>query len=137
MKRPQDWPTRLALFIEEKRHQTFNWKENNCAFFASDWIAILTGEDPASEYRSKVDSPLSAARALGDVTVEQVAERVCAEHGWPEVSPKLARRGDVVLRDTEHRPAMGVCEGERAVFAAPDGLAFLPAAQCRRAWRIA
>jgi hypothetical protein len=137
MNRPQDWPMRLHLFLVEKRAQPFDWKTNNCAFFACDWIAILTGKDPAAAYRPQVDSALSAARAMGGLTVEQIAERVCAENGWPEVPMKLARRGDVALIDTDAGDlALGVCEVGRVAFASPHGVHFLPTKRCRRAWRI-
>jgi hypothetical protein len=127
---------RLHLFIEEKRRTPFNWKDNNCAFFACDWLAILTGKDPAADYRAKVDSALSAARALGETTVEQIAEQVCAENEWAEVPPSLARRGDIMLMDAQNGPALGVCEGGRAVFASPDGVALVKTSACRRAWRV-
>jgi hypothetical protein len=136
MSRPQDWPMRLHLFLVEKRAQPFDWRTNNCAFFACDWIAILTGKDPAAAYRPQVDSALSAARAMAGLTVEQIAEKVCAESGWPEVSVKLARRGDVLLRDTDAGPALGVCEGAHVSFASKDGIILQPVKICRRAWRI-
>lgn len=135
--RTDDWPERLALFFLEKQAQPFDWQNNNCCFFACDWLAILTGEDPAAEYRARATDALGAARVLSEEGgVEAIAELVCAEKGWPEIGIKLAGRGDVVLLDTPDGPALGVCDGLNSGFAGPAGLTFKRTLGCRRAWRI-
>lgn len=137
MTRRSNWPAALALFIEEKREQPFDWAANNCAFFACDWLAILTGVDPAATFRGEVDSALSAQRVIAAAGgLERIAEDACARWGWPEAAVPLARRGDVVVFDTDHGPALGVCLGAVSAFAGPTGVQFQPTAKCRRAWRI-
>jgi len=135
--RTNNWPAKLDLFIAEKRHQPFDWRTNNCAFFACDWIAILTEKDHAKGYRSKVTSELTAARRLKEAGgAEAIAEKVCEQNGWQEVTPAFARRGDVVSLDTETGVALGVCAGGVAVFAGRLGVEFRPVTECRKAWRI-
>ena len=135
--RRDNWPARLALFVEEKRAQPFDWAENNCAFFACDWVAILTGVDPARPWRPEVDSALTAARVLGSLGgIEAIATKTFAEHGWPEAPVAMARRGDLVAMDADGGPALGVCLGAQSVFASPTGLDFRPTLTARRAWRI-
>lgn len=137
MARKSNWPAALSLFLAEKQAQPFDWTTNNCAFFASDWIAILTGIDPAAEYRADVDSALSAARMLATHDgIEAITEKECTARGWSEVGPRLAQRGDICIVDTGDGPAVGVCTGERAAFAGPTGITVAPMAACRRAWRI-
>lgn len=137
-RRRSNWPALLAEFIAERSARPFDWSRNNCAFFACDWIARLTGVDPAASFRDAVDSALSAQRALVAAGgLERIADEACARWRWPASSVALARRGDVVAFDTEHGPALGVCLGARAAFAGPQGVEFQPVAQCRRAWRIA
>lgn len=137
MPRKSNWPAALTLFLNEKQQQPFDWKENNCSFFASDWVAILTGIDPAANYRASVDSALSAARVLAEAGgIESITEQECAANNWPEVSPRLAQRGDVCLVDSEAGPALGVVAGSSAAFAGPRGVEFVPVSACRRAWRI-
>jgi len=134
MKRKSNWPEALALFLDEKHPQPFDWETNNCAFFACDWIAILTGEDVAAPYRSKVTSALSAARVLREAGgIECIAECACMERGWNEVSPKLAQRGDLVSAMTDNGLALGVCIGAKAIFA---GNVTVKMGDCARAWRI-
>lgn len=137
MRRCNNWPGKLALFIEEKRHQPFDWATNNCCFFACDWLAMLTGIDPAASFRGQVDNALSAQRIMARAGgVECVAEEASSRWRWAETTVKLARRGDVVVFDTENGPALGVCLGALAAFAGPNGVEFKPMAACRRAWRI-
>lgn len=135
--RPENWPERLHLFFAEKGPQPFDWRMNNCCFFACDWLAILTGDDPAAPYRARVCDALSAARAFSaEGGVEAIAERICAERGWPECPVALARRGDVVLVEGDGGAALGVCAGELSAFAGPKGITWCATLSCRRAWRI-
>jgi len=137
-KRCSNWPTKLDLFMHEKRDQPFDWAGNNCCFFACDWIAILIGHDPAAELRAMVDSALSAARVLKDNGgVEGIAERICSENKWEGAANiNLARRGDVVLWDSAEGPALGVCAGELSWFAGSAGVVQVATKDCRRAWRV-
>lgn len=138
MRRKSNWPALLSLFLAEKRAQPFDWTLNNCAFFACDWLAILTGVDPAANYRGEISSALSAGRVLAAAGgLERIAEEACARWDWPEVPVARARRGDAMLIDTTHGPALGVCIGGRTAFAGSGGVVYHPALKCRRAWRIA
>lgn len=136
--RIDNWPAALALFIEEKRAQPFDWRQNNCAFFACDWLAILVRVDPAKPYRRRCTSAVSAARLLraGSGLVALASEDF-ARRGWPEVPPARARRGDVATTTTPQGEALGVVIGAQVAHAGPNGLVFTPLANCRRAWRIA
>lgn len=149
LRRCSNWPAMLDLFIEEKRHQPFDWRHNNCAFFASDWIVILTGgEDPARAFRRGVTSPLTAARRLRAAGgLEQLAADYCAAHGWPECPVGQAQRGDwaMVMVDAAGivggqgacaAYALGVVLGRVVAHAGPQGVVFVPKALARRAWRI-
>jgi hypothetical protein len=137
MRRCNNWPAKLALFIEEKRAQPFDWAANNCCFFACDWLAILTGTDPAAKLRKKVKSAAGAAKlvkARGGVVA--LAAEVCGARGWLECTPRLARRGDLVMVQTEHGPAMGVCNGAQSVFAGPSGIEQRETLLALKAWRV-
>lgn len=137
MSRCEDWPEKLELFIEEKRHQPFDWRANNCCFFACDWLAILTGKDPAHGLRERVTSDLSAARVLKQRGgVEGIAEAECKRRKWPDVPVPYAMRGDLMLIDTPQGPALGVCLGADVAFAGLGGVSFVTLAGCRRAWRV-
>lgn len=135
--RTNNWPAKLDLFIEEKRSQPFCYRTNNCAFFACDWIAILTGVDPAAKYRKRCTSALAAARLMkSGKGLVAMAKADFAKRGWLPVKPAYARRGDVATTMTEQGEALGVVVGTHIAHAGPDGLAFAPLSLCRRAWRI-
>jgi len=136
--RCDNWPLKLDLFIEEKRRQPFNWRTNNCAFFAADWLAIMLGVDLAARFRERVTSPRSALAAIDSHgEVDAIAAQELEHVGATEVALALARRGDIVTTDTRHGPAMGVWLGHCAAFAGPEGVEFIRADQIRRAWRVA
>lgn len=128
------WEDKLALFIEEKRNQPFNWQTNNCAFFACDWIAIVFGQDPAAPYRGMTGLQLS--RAIRQTPVDKLAEKITMEIGWYCVTPVWARRGDIVEIALDSYPALGVCIGARSAFPGKDGIIFNKTIDCRRAWRV-
>lgn len=145
--RCSNWPAALQLFIEEKRNQPFDWQHNNCAFFASDWLAILTGEDPAAHLREQVTSALSAARVLKDGGgIEAMFDEYCTRQGWLVIEPNRAQRGDLAtiavnasgVAGTEDASdiAVGVVVGLSVAYAGPNGVTFAPRAIAGRAWRI-
>lgn len=139
VRRKSNWPDALTLFVEEKRNQPFDWGHNNCAFFASDWLAILTGEDPAADLRAEVTSALSAARVLQERGgIEKIIEDYCTAHGCLEINPQRAQRGDIatIAVEDDSRFAIGVVVGAQVAYAGLAGLVFAPKALCRRAWRI-
>ena len=132
------WPEKLDFFIQEKRDQAFDWAENNCAFFAADWVTILVGLDLAAEYRDKINSPLAAYRAIKAAgEVDAIAAEQLAAAGFPEIPVMYAHRGDVVTTLTRYGPAMGVHLGHCGAFCGTEGLEFIPATQLLRAWKIA
>lgn len=136
--RCENWPRVLATFIEQHRDTPFDWQHNNCALFACDWIAQLTGHDPAASLRPGITSALSAARVVAaHGGIEAIADAACAAQGWPSCENTFARRGDVVLYDTDTGPALGVCIGLLSAFAGADGVTFVNTLSTRAAWRIA
>lgn len=137
MSRCNNWPAKLNLFIEEKRNQPFDWSQNNCAFFAADWVAILTGADLASDFRESITCAKDAVKLLRrENGLVPIAEKAFARWNWPEISVTYAQRGDVVTTETRHGPALGVFLGNCGAFAGPHGVQFLPTSNLTRAWRI-
>ena len=137
MKRPQDWPSRLTVFLTEKRNQPFSWGSNDCCLFASDWISIITGKDHAADLRGTYDSALSAARVLSELGgVLGIASAVAEREGWKEITAPFARRGDIVAEDAGHGPTLGVCAGAMSAFPGEHGLLFRPTSLCLKSWRV-
>lgn len=131
--RREDWPSRLAAFIETRRSMPFGWGSHDCVTMATDWISEATGQDPIADIRGW-DDALSAARtieALGGLRAA-VGERL-----GPEIDPALAQRGDIVMHEETARPGLGVCVGEW--FAAPleaGGVLLVTMGRAVCAWRV-
>ena len=117
----------------------FTWSKNDCCTFVCDWIDLCCGVDPSRELklRGTYDDARGAARVLKrHGGIEAVVERAWRRLGWSETTLPYARRGDIVSLKTDHGPALGICLGDSATFAGPHGLAFVPLAECLRAWRV-
>jgi hypothetical protein len=136
-KRCNDWPRALALFLEEKRNEPFAWGVNDCCTFVCDWLAILTGVDPAADFRGKYSDALGAKRVLKKRGgLEAIALRAAKRWGWAPVPVREAQRGDLVLCEMPEGLAAGVCFGAVAAFAGAVGVVTQPMTKCRRAWRV-
>lgn len=139
MNRQPNWPTRLALFIEEKEKQPFAWGSNDCCLFTCDWIAILTQIDPAAEFqlRGAYTTALGAERILKEHGgLEVLAEAWFKAHGRDACPISHAGRGDVVVFRTENGPMLGVCLGAMSAGPGKDGVQFLPTLEAVTAYKI-
>ncbi len=129
-----DWTIKLALFFEEKRTQQFNWRENNCCFFACDWIAIRKGFDPAARFRNVPARVL--ARFVRERPLSETIDAACLKYGFAPVPLAFAQRGDLIETMEHGAPALGVCNGRLSGFPGQEGLVFVATLKCNRAWRI-
>jgi hypothetical protein len=133
----EDIPGKLALFLEEKSRVPFQWGANDCCTFTSDWIAMRSGEDPASGVRGTYRTALGAARVLKARNgVDGIARAFCTAKGWAEVHPAFSQRGDVMVYQTEHGPALGICCGHSSAFVYTDGVKYVETLKCSTAWRV-
>ncbi|MFC3059521.1 DUF6950 family protein [Paenirhodobacter populi] len=132
MTRIDGWETILVEKIEGARRRPFSWGAHDCATWAMDVRAALTG------------LPSAAEAWRGQYSTARGARRWLKRHGWRDLDalaagimgdplPRVlaARRGDVVM----FRGAMGICIGELAAFAGPEGFVLVPLADCQTAWR--
>ena len=134
MRRVEDWPRRLAAFVERARHRPFQWGVNDCALLAAAWVLEAAGEDFAAPFRGRYeDKAVAVALLAARGGLEAV---VTAALGAPLAVPALARRGDVVMVETAEGRALGVCVGAVAACAGAAGLAFVEMGQWRQAWRV-
>ena len=143
LKRKEHWDFELHSFVDSRAGQPFEWGGNDCALFACDGIAAMTGTDLAGDYRGQYSTKLSALARIksvtGGSTIEDVAVAVTAAHGLAELpTVRLAQRGDIVIFDGQEGPAIGLVylNGTHAVFVGEQGLKTIPVLDCRRAWRL-
>lgn len=133
-----DWPERLDACLRGARETPFLYGAADCALFAADCIAALTGRDPAAHLRGTYDAASVGNLLQACGGIERLAEAVAAANGFVPIGPRHAQRGDIVLLETpQFGPCLGVAADHRAAFRAPQGLAWLNLLRCARAWRIA
>jgi len=132
--RRQDWPLRLNAWLESVRTKRFVWGEHDCALGAADAVLMMTGTDPAAAFRGRYTSKVGAALII--VEHGGLEAMVTAALGDPLPTPKLARRGDVVLVDSPEGQAIAVVLGASAAGPGPDGAVFVPMEGWKAAWRV-
>lgn len=136
MKRFEEWPLALARYIESVRQRPFAWGRHDCALMAADAIAAMTGVDLAADLRGSYDSAESAAVVMRSrYGVDDVASVAGRLFGDP-ITPRLAQRGDLLLLDGEHGPALGICLGTHAAAPGARGMVLMPMEQWLKAWRV-
>lgn len=136
MKRDPSWPTMLASFVETRRSQPFAWGSNDCCLFASDWIMLCTGFDPAEKIRGTYSTALGASRILRSLGgVQGVVTKLGEPLGLQPVNPQMAQRGDLTMQDNGQGSCLGIVLGQLAAFVGKNGLVFLPysSAAC---WKV-
>jgi len=136
--RHPDWTKRLSALVVERLHLPFAWGPNDCVTFAADAVLAMTGEDAIAAWRGQWSTARQAYRLL-----QPLGGIGCAASsvGLPEVLPRFAQRGDVVLlrpsgRLSSMRGALGVCLGERIAAPGPRGLTMVPFGEGAAAWRV-
>ena len=121
------WPSLLSDFIEQRRNAPFAWGQNDCCLFASDWIVLCTGLDPAHVLRGKYSSALGAARLLKKYDgVRGIIQEFGEPLGLKRIRGRCENRGDLVVANTGSGESIGVSIGTHAAFVGAHGLLFAP-----------
>ncbi len=134
-----DWEARMNRAIDALRDTPFQWGRADCVLAVVDIVLAMTGSDIAGEYRGRYTEQRGAYRLLGKYAgagLEAAAAKRFRELAAPEIVVALARRGDVLLFDGAAEPSLAICIGQHAAAMGEAGLLFIPALDCRRAWRI-
>lgn len=132
LERQPGWPLHLEHAIESARGQAFDWTSHNCATFAADCVAAITGVRLHGRFAALMATE-RRARAFGPSLPARVDDVLGAARRVPA---RLAQRGDVVLVDVNPGPALAVCVGAKAAAVSPDGLVFVGMEVARCAWHI-
>jgi len=123
MIRTEKWPEYLDIYIEKKRVEPFAWGKNDCCLFASDWVLLATGIDPAYCLRNKYDTALSAVRIIKNCNgMEGIMNKYA---NWlKKKSISFAKRGDIIIKDCGLGDCLGIVLGSHAAFVSKEGLIF-------------
>lgn len=122
MTRYPNWPHRLNAFIMDRVSAPFEWGSSDCCLFAADAVLAMTGVDLAENFRGYHTAAEAARLTAKHGDVEGLATLALGE----PIDPRFAKRGDVVLIETQGRLALAVClgvdwigQGERASVSGP------------------
>lgn len=135
MTRLENWPTLLSLYVDSRRNQPFAWGTNDCCMFAADWVLIATGHDIASAFRGSYSGAIRATRIIAEAGgIDKLLEQHAP--ALKRIPRVLAGRGDLVLREGQHGPTLGLVLGAIDCFVGEDGLAFPPLDETAICWRL-
>lgn len=131
--RREDWLPQLLAYVESVRKEPYDPVRHNCALFVSGAVAAITGQSPKDALGIQINS---------EQDVEQTLQRfggvrgICEEYIGPMLPPKLAGRGDVVIRKGLGGETLGVCMGAHALFLCPSGLQPRELTDCDGCWKV-
>lgn len=136
-----NWPTLLDSVIRQAATAPFCWGRHDCALFVADCIHAITGMDPAQAFRGAYDSQETAEAALMDYAgggIDALAYKMALEHGYEQLLPAYAQRGDVVLCNLGDQLALGIVSmsGRDVLVASAQGLFAYPLSIAVVAWRV-
>lgn len=134
MTRRESWPTDLAAFLKERESLPFKWGFHDCCSFAAAAVRVITGRDFLEQYPSYATREEAEAVMADCGGVEGIAT-ACL--GAP-IAASFAQRGDIVLLQDngDAGDALGVCFGEKSMFAGIKGLRVVGTTHCAKAWRV-
>lgn len=95
----------IEKWVHDHKSTKFEWGVTDCCLFTGDYILAVTGVDPAEPYRGHYSTETGAKRALLKYgTIENAID----DSGFKRVDFNFAKRGDVVLFDTELGQVLGI-----------------------------
>src|SRR6185437_16001334 len=94
-----DWPIRLEQFLRESSTEPFQYGRHDCCVFVANAVLAMTGRDLAADvrgrYRSRKEALALAQDRTGTRSIRALIETLLCD--LPEVAPRMAQRGDIVL----------------------------------------
>jgi hypothetical protein len=135
MKNKDKW----CEYIFENVSTPFEFGKHDCCLTACNLLQISTGKDAAESFRGTYDNAVGMFITLKkNGGVEAIADRICKELGWKEISPLFATKGDLVMVDAgSDRQALMVVDlnGSELIGAGPIGFTRKPLSDGIKAWR--
>ncbi len=122
--------TKLEAFLIERRNTPFEWGTNDCCLFVADAVKVLTNVDYAASLRGYTTRFGAARRIYKAGGLSSIVDGLLTP-----INPALARRGDVILCETEEGAALGICVGSKFAAAGPNGVLFYSMTLAKKGWR--
>lgn len=135
MIRTEGWEQRLWAVTAAAVETPHVWGAHDCALFAADCIAAMTGVDLAEGWRGTYDTEAGALRIIAEAGAGSLGD-FAALH-LPEIEPGLATRGDVVTcAHPDGGDFLAVVERHVCLSPGPVRLLQVPRGQAVRAFKV-
>lgn len=124
----------LAAFLRREAARPFVVGHADCALFVADWVAIVTGSDPAAALRGTYGSPADAAALHGRRGLAGTVGRCLALAGL-----RMTRRpdpGDVAVLHAAGEFYCGIRTGRGWMVRADRAVMCIAAPRVIAAWRL-
>lgn len=131
----RDWRSRLHAYLAENADRKFQPGVFDCSLFSADCVKVITGEDPAADYRGKyttVAQGLALLQADGYADHEDFVAK-----NFTETSRFYANAGYLAVVDQRGQKGVGVVLGPSiAVVTLGRGIGHVPLSSARRAFIV-
>ncbi len=133
------WPERLDTLVRAASARPFAWGTHDCATWACAVAEALCGRNPMRGLLPEYGTADILRAVRRDYGSALACMRAGAQrHGFPEIAPALAQRGDLVCLPAPppFDSGLGVCLGAWALAPGYTGLRRVPMQQALAAWRV-
>lgn len=110
MSRQDNWAYALGAYINSIHKTPFGYGRHDCGVLAAGCIKALSGADvlPDIKYTSRLELMRELKRVFGSPFIDDAVAKLAVQHGWTEVKPTFAHRGDLVVIGTSRHSRLGV-----------------------------
>jgi len=136
MRRVEDWPTRLAAYLDARRERAWERGVHDCGGFVRGWMIECVGFDFFQIIGRYYGREQAVALLRSYDGLENVIDHVAQAGGIEEVAPGFARRGDIGLARGVDEGVGIIVENGLAIAEERGGWSVLPHSYIVRAWRI-
>ena len=130
--RIQNWDVVMYRFIEDKRHQPFQWSQNDCLIFVSELEALISHSPKLSwvmHFMGKYSNEEQGLKLMAKNDTWQIME----ENFEATTRP---RRGDIIGVDHNQNKCLGVWIGGQGAMLGLKGLKSVPSKLTDRSWTL-
>jgi hypothetical protein len=128
--RQDNWAYTLGAYINAIHRTPFNYGRHDCGILAAGCIRALTGIDamPAMSYTNALEAAQACKAVCGSPYLDDLIAYLAKEHGWTEVKPTFAHRGDLLVIGTGIKARLGVVsmQGTHIMTPGDHGLLYEP-----------
>ena len=134
-KRNANWREALIAYLGRVKRTPYRPGKHDCALFAADAVAAMTGDDYAAPFRGRYKTIRGGMRVLRKAGfTDHVA---LAEAHLTPIPPAMVRAGDLAVVPGEGgAPSLGVVQGEKVYVLTPAGVGLVSILKIQRGFQV-